>query len=414
MSAFTCQTLADVVVDAKPGFACGEEDPNGVFQVRMNNVSKSGELDLTKKRYVPADHKAISKTLLRSGDVLFNSTNSPELVGKTLLVSGLGEPAVFSNHFLRLRVDEEQLDANFLFRWLQSQFQRGLFKSMCKQWVNQATVSRDALLGLRVPVPPLAEQRRIAHLLNHVDALRVKRREAITFLDGLSQSIFLDMFGDPKSNPMNWPVCKLSAAAAEFRYGTSKKSGPHGYPTLRIPNIVGGALNLSEIKTVEVLDSEFQRLRLAEGDLLFVRTNGNPDYVGRCATFCGKSFSGVNYRQGEFIFASYLIRVRLLPGVLHPIYVREYLLSPAGRAALRAKSKTSAGQYNINIQGLGAVSLMRPPVELQKRFTQRVKAIEELKQSHSSHLAALDALFATFQHRAFRGELRTGDAASVA
>ena len=69
---------------------------------------------------------------------------------------------------------------------------------MCRQWVNQATVWPQRLLALRYPLPPLPEQRRIAEILDKADALRAKRRAALAQLDTLTQSIFLDMFGDPR------------------------------------------------------------------------------------------------------------------------------------------------------------------------------------------------------------------------
>src|SRR5690606_23830958 len=102
-----------------------------------------------------------------------------------------------------------EIDGRYLMRWLNLQFLRGRFKGMCRQWVNQATVSRDALLSLNVPLPPISEQRRIAEILDKADALRAKRRDALTRLDTLTQSIFVDMFGDPATNPKGWPITKL-------------------------------------------------------------------------------------------------------------------------------------------------------------------------------------------------------------
>jgi type I restriction enzyme S subunit len=81
------------------------------------------------------------------------------------------------------------------------------------------------------------------------------------------------------------------------------------------------------------------------------------------------------------------------------------LSGPAGRRALREQSKTSAGQFNINIQGLGGIHLAIPPLKLQEEFAQRISRVEHLKDTHLTHLAELDTLFASLQHRAFRGEL---------
>jgi type I restriction enzyme, S subunit len=212
MSSWPALSLQDALIDVRAGFACGEHVPDGMFQFRMNNVSVTGELDFSRKRRVPLTSRNINEFLLKPGDVLFNATNSPELVGKTGFVPELNEPAVFSNHFFRLRCHPDKLDGRFLSRWLIQQFKRGVFRGLCRQWVNQAAIGRDALLALALPVPPLAEQRRIADILDRADALRAKRRVALVLLDTLAQSIFLDLFGDPASNPKRWPIHSIADA----------------------------------------------------------------------------------------------------------------------------------------------------------------------------------------------------------
>src|SRR5437763_213106 len=117
MNVWDTLPLTDLV-DAKPGFACGDDPQAGVFQFRMNNVTTDGRLDFTKKRRVPIKTGNLDTYLLAVGDVLFNATNSPELVGKSAFFSGYEEPAVFSNHFLRLRPKAELLEGRFLARWL--------------------------------------------------------------------------------------------------------------------------------------------------------------------------------------------------------------------------------------------------------------------------------------------------------
>ena len=93
--------LQDVLQDVRPGFACGANLEKGVFQFRMNNITTRGEFDFSRVRRVPNDTKRIDRYIVEQGDILFNATNSPELVGKSAIFQGLDEPAVFSNHFLR-------------------------------------------------------------------------------------------------------------------------------------------------------------------------------------------------------------------------------------------------------------------------------------------------------------------------
>ena len=253
-----------------------------------------------------------------------------------------------------------------------------------------------------IPIPPLPEQRRIAAILDQAETLRTQRRAALAQLDSLTQSLFLDMFGGALASPNRVAMGEL---VGEFRYGTSEKSGASGFPALRIPNVASGALDLNELKTVAVEAPEFDRLRLLSGDLLFVRTNGNPDYVGRCAVFEPALVFGTGFDPNKFIYASYLIRARLKGSNLSPLVLQHYLAEGEGRRALRARCKTSAGQYNINTEGLGSIPIPIFPLPLQQTFATRIQAIEALKATHRAALAQLDALFAALQQRAFAGQL---------
>ena len=113
---------------------------------------------------------------------------------------------------------------------------------------------------------------------------------------------------------MGWEKVALSDLAVELRYGTSTRcaSEPNGLPVLRIPNILHRDIALSDLKYAELSAQEVDRLLIERGDLLFVRTNGNRDYVGRCATFD---------LDEPYLFASYLIRVRVQLHKVDPWYI---------------------------------------------------------------------------------------------
>lgn len=159
--------LGEVMREAQGGFATGERDSEGVVQLRMNNVTPRGELDWSSFIRVPADSRAVSTYRLQSGDVLFNNTNSTELVGKTALFEGYEEEVVFSNHFTRLRTKPDHLEPRFLAFWLQNLWQRGVFAKICNRWIGQSAVPRDKLLALEILLPPISEQRRIAATVSH-------------------------------------------------------------------------------------------------------------------------------------------------------------------------------------------------------------------------------------------------------
>lgn len=311
-------------------------------------------------------------------------------IGSVTWIDGPAWP-IDTAYFVKPKHDD--LDRRWTFWMLKSLRMETMNKSAAVPGLN-----RDDVYRLEISLPPLPEQRRIAAILDHADTLRAKRRQVLAHLDALSQSIFHDKFGDvPATKPM-------SAIVEEFRYGTSNKSGDAGYPALRIPNVIGGAIDTAEVKTVEVEPAELRRLTLRDGDLLFVRTNGNPDNVGRSAIFSEAAVKPAGFSDQPWIYASYLIRARLADGV-EPRFVAAYLAGPEGRRQLRERSKTSAGQYNINTEALGSLRLPSASLTAQREFARRVGAIEERRKQILEAQVADDELFASLQSRAFGGEL---------
>jgi type I restriction enzyme, S subunit len=263
-------------------------------------------------------------------------------------------------------------------------------------------VSRSTLRKYQLPVPPLAEQERIVRLLDEADELQKLRAQADHRTADLIPALFHEMFG---SLERSLPSSTLGELVRDFRYGTSNKSASDGKPTLRIPNVLEQAVNLDDLKFVPVSDLDFDRLRLKDGDLLFVRTNGNANNVGRSAVFDVRAINVAGYDADEFIYASYLIRARLQVEKVLPLFVQHFLASPEGRRALRARAKTSAGQFNINTEGLGTLPIPVPPLPLQEEFAKRVTEIRDLEAKQAASRERLDALFQSMLHRAFRSEL---------
>lgn len=308
------------------------------------------------------------------------------------------ERPILSTGFVVLRPRAGLLDPGFLYHWLRTEELQDSKDRLCTGAIQPA-ITNQALEHLTIPIFSLEEQQRIAAVLDAAEALRAKRRQALARLDTLSQAIFDEMFGSLGLDRKN-----LEELSEEFRYGTSEKSGDQGLPTLRIPNVTGGDVSYDEIKRVPATESELQRLQLQDGDLLFVRSNGNPDLVGRCAVFRQREAVAAGFDE-PIIYASYLIRVRLDRTQALPRFASAYLNGALGRRALRSRAKTSAGQYNLNSAGLGSVRVPVPPVESQREFERRVEAIRTHAMAGKTHLDQLDTLFASLQQRAFRGEL---------
>ena len=222
----------------------------------------------------------------------------------------------------------------------------------------------NELMSLSVPLPPHDEQLRIVRILNRAARIERLRTRAQKLLEEFIPALFVRMFGDPVENPNGWETVRLNEVVSEFRYGTSKKSrdaaAEGSLPVLRIPNVVNGAINLDGLKHAILEAKEQQRLKMAKGDLLFVRTNGNPQYVGRCSVFD---------LDLDAAFASYLIRARLVDRTpLSPFVIGAAMGLPSLRSVLLSQSRTTAGNYNINIASLGKIELPVPPMEKQERY----------------------------------------------
>jgi type I restriction enzyme S subunit len=352
-------------------------------------------------------------TAFRDGDVLVAKITPCFENGKIALAKITHELGFGSTEFHVVRAQSDYLDTRYLFHFLRQPRIRLEGERRMTGSAGQRRVPKSFIENLEIPLPSLAEQRRIAAILDAADALREKRRQIIAKYDTLLRAVFLEMFGDPVRNPKGWDVFPLSVLTDEFRYGTSNRSETIGKPTLRIPNVVNQEINLADLKYVPVTNEEFERLRLVDGDLLFVRTNGNPNYVGRCAVFDGNAIRDVGYPAEDFIFASYLIRARLNRRKVEPKFLQQFLNTSEGRKSLRDRCQTSAGQYNINTESLGAIQVPVPPLSLQDKFTDIVKRVEALKTKCRRILEREDSLFHSLQHRAFTGKLLTEKASAA-
>jgi type I restriction enzyme S subunit len=160
--------------------------------------------------------------------------------------------------------------------------------------------------------------------------------------------------------PDQWDLVKFEDLIEDTRYGTDNKSNTNGegYPTLRIPNVVKKRIT-----------TELERLRLEDDDLLVVRTNGNPNYVGRCATF--------SERDKPFVFASYLIRIRVDESRVRPAYVREFLNSQRGRSEMSGWVRSSAGNYNLSVGAINKFDVPVPSLEEQDEIIEKIDHVEE-------------------------------------
>ena len=217
----------------------------------------------------------------------------------------------------------------------------------------------DTLANLIIPDVSLDEQRRIAATLDKVTDLISKRRQQLDKLDELVKARFVEMFGDPATNPMGWEKGTIRDVVTEVKYGTSKPAIEGGaYKYLRMGNITyDGRLDLTDLKYIDVPESELDKCTVKKGDVLFNRTNSK-ELVGKTCVYD---------LDETMVIAGYIIRVRVNNRIL-PEYLSAVLNSSYGKKTLAEMCKAIVGQANINAQELQNIQILIPPIELQHEF----------------------------------------------
>jgi restriction endonuclease S subunit len=214
--------LGEVIQEALPGFACGKRaGSDGFIQLRMNNISSHGQIDLSSILRVPATQEQVKKYRLVPGDVIFNNTNSVELVGKTALFNESEGIFLYSNHLTRLRSVPKILDTNYLASWLQLQWYQRVFEITCNRWIGQAAVQREKLLDFKIPLPPLLEQKRIAtkiqEFMQEVDRGRTACEKQLEAAKALPSAHLRAVFESDEAK--KWERRRLGEVC-EFEYGS--------------------------------------------------------------------------------------------------------------------------------------------------------------------------------------------------
>lgn len=365
-----------------------------VWHLNLDQVeSQSGRV--LKKEYAPASEAGSSTHWFDDRYVLYSKLRP--YLNKVVLPDELG---VATTELVPMFPEPGQVDRKYLAYYLRSKH--------FVDWVsNQVAGAKMPRVSMKVfwdheiSLPTMEEQQRIATILDKVDALRQKRQRAIELADQFLRSMFLEMFGDPVSNPKGWPKVPFRNLVSEFRYGSSQKAlsvkSEFALPILRIPNVSHGVIDLhDDLKFVELPATEIGRLKLKKGDLLFVRTNGNPQYIGRCAVFDD---------ERDFLFASYLIRARLKESTeLTPNFIQYCLSVPSYRSKIVKETRTTAGNFNINTKGLGALELIVPSRERLGEFEKIQARVKRLLERLQEQAEEADALFNSLSQSVFESQ----------
>lgn len=363
--------LGDIIRDAAYGTSVKcSDNPEGVPVLRMGNVRYDGSLDLSNLKYAHFSQSEWSKFGLNAGDILFNRTNSKELVGKTGLWDGRFKAAAAS-YFIRVRVDIDRVLPVWVWWFLNSPQMKERLFATARGAIGQANINGEELKAFPIPLPSLTEQQRIVDILNNAASIRQLRDEARAKVRELVPALFVEMFGDPATNPRGWPITtfgQVTEVQGGLQVTKARQRLPLELPYLRVANVHRNRLDLQEIKTIRLTAAERERVRLVSGDLLIVEGHGNPDEIGRVAVWDGSI--------SECVHQNHLIRARCRTNKIHPMFLSSFLNSASGRQELLRLGKTTSGLNTISVSNVKAISTLLPPLTLQQQFADRVAEIE--------------------------------------
>ena len=362
--------------------------PNETFELHSIPAFDAGSPAI-----VTGAHIGSSKQLVAPSDVMISKI-VPHIRRSSVVGESTGHRQIASGEWIVFR--SNLFFPQFLRHYLISDEFHAQFMGTVSGVGGSLLRARPAEVAkIKIPLPPLPEQRRIATILDKADALRTQRRAAIAKLDEFLQSVFLDMFGDPVTNPKGWPIRRISDLLESVKYGSSAKASLEGeVPILRMNNLTySGEMDLTDLKYITANQAE-EKYLVHPGDILFNRTNSK-ELVGKTAVYEGPA---------PMAYAGYLVRGRVLQGHV-PEYISAFLNSKWGKAILRNMCKNIVGMANINAKEFGSIELPVPPSHLQARFQRSCHAIREQKRTLQHHATRLDTLFASLKHRAFTGGL---------
>jgi type I restriction enzyme S subunit len=291
------------------------------------------------------------------------------------------------------------VDVEYLYYWFKKN------KQVIQHYSNNAVVpilNNKTLAKIKVFVPPLPVQQKIATILDIADALTQKDKALIGKYAELSQSLFLDMFGDPVINPNKWPSKRLdtlASIASGVTKGRKMKADKFiELPYMRVANVQDGYLDLSEIKTIPGVEKDLSRYGLKMNDILLTE-GGDPDKLGRGAIW--------HDEIKHCIHQNHIFRVRLTDKKITPMFFSKLCGSTYGKRYFLKSGKQTTGIASINKTQLSNFPALLPPIDLQNQFAERIQAIEQQKQQAEASLQKSEDLFNCLLQKAFKGELVT-------
>lgn len=413
--------LRSLIAEQFAGDWGSDDGEEPVAVLRSTNLTNDGQIDFrdVATRYFPQE-KAETFGLQVEDLLIERSGGGPDQpVGRVGFVDRALGGTTVSNFMQVLRADPKKVHAGFL-GWALFELQRtGIVERVQQQSTQMRNLNWRHYQRLLLPWPEIDEQRRIAAAIGLVDDAIQKARVELETVVELKRSLVSHVFerglnpGAAKKPckihrcytamiPSHWDDERLGKNLTLVEYGTNAPSNDYraGYPVIAIPQVVAPHLTLTDVPFAEVPESEASTLRLEADDVLLIRTNGNPEYIGK------STIVSAEVAAAHTIYASYLIRVRSKKESLLGAYLNYFLASPLGRRQAGAAANTSAGNNNIGARAIKHFRLPRPPINEQEEIVGLMDALEERIDAQAEKVKATQELKRSLLQNLLTGKIR--------
>jgi type I restriction enzyme S subunit len=362
----------------------------GIPLVTSKNLVK-GSIDFSTCTFISEDdHVAISKrSAVDDGDILYAMIGT---IGNPVIVDKVHEFSIKNVALFKFK--NEAVYNRYVFHFLNSGLAKKQFQNKSRGG-TQKFVSLGNIRELEIPLPPLKEQKRIAAILDKADNLRRKRQEAIELADDFLRAVFLDMFGDPVTNPKGWDLRKLGDVV-DTQLGKmlsqKAKEGPSPKKYLRNANVRWRDFKLDDLLSMDFNEKEMLKFELREGDLL-VCEGGD---VGRCAIW--------RDQVEHCYYQKALHRIRPYTDELRSEYVQEYFYWMSKRGGL-SDSVSEVTFSHLTAEKMKELDIPVPPLSLQDEFVNLYSAFEKAKSRNLIVGGINEKCFSSISQKAFAGKL---------
>ena len=367
----------------------GVDGPGFTPLFTASNITEIG-LNRDTDLHIPSA-KVQDRQRLRIDDVLITaSSGSLSVVGRAVRVDEVDGETFGA--FCKVLRPKKTVDPGYFSHFFRTPSYRARVAHLAAG-ANINNLKNEDLDQLEIPLPPLPEQRRIASILDQAGAIRAKRREALESIDKIADSIFFAFFGDITSNSMQFEELLLGDVGGLDR-GVSRVR-----PRNR-PDLLGGVHPLIQTGDVSSSGGYVRHFSQTYSDIGLAQSKMWP--VGTLAITIAANIAHTGILTFPACFPDSVVGFTSNPAITEVEYVRYWLRSL--RATLERQAPASA-QKNINLAILRNLRIPVPRLSVQRLFAEILREIEAIRDIHQTHLAKLDELFASLQHRAFRGEL---------